>query len=202
MADELRDVLGREPAALLGLDVEHADDLVVPGERDRQHRGDEPPLVQAADPQEARVLGDVVDDDRLAARGRAPGDPLAERHDRAADVVAVQAVGRGRRQRQPVAVHEVQRRDLGPERDPRAVHDGLEELLPGLGGGREAEQLVEEPELGDGVVRRRRVREVGLGRAAPAPRSAVPARPGPASSRRRGAEQRLGIALLTHAPQA
>ena len=63
----------------------------------------------------------------------------------------------------PVAVHEVQRRHLGPERDPGPVHDGLEELLPGLRGGREPEQLVEEPQLGDGVVGRRRIRQVGLG---------------------------------------
>ena len=49
------------------------DDLVVPGQRHRQHRGDEAALVEAADPQEARVLADVGDDDRLAAwrrRGR------------------------------------------------------------------------------------------------------------------------------------
>ena len=49
---EERDVGGRELARLDGLDVEHADDLVVPDERDRAHRG-EPRLVDAADPGEA-----------------------------------------------------------------------------------------------------------------------------------------------------
>ena len=67
---ELGDVLRREVPPLLGLDVEHADDLVVPGERDRQHRGDEPPLVEAADPQEARVLADVGDRDGLGGSPR------------------------------------------------------------------------------------------------------------------------------------
>ena len=135
----------------------------MPGERDGQHRRDEPPLVQAAHPEEARVLGDVIDDDRLAACRRAPGDALAERNGRAADVVPVHAVGRGERQRHPVAVHEIQGRHLGAKRDPGPVHDGLEELLPGLGGGREPEQLVKEPQLGDGVVGGRRIRQMGLG---------------------------------------
>ena len=67
---QLVDVGGRELAVLLGLDVEHADDLVVPGERHRQHRGDEPALVDAPDPQEARLGGDVGDDHRLAASRR------------------------------------------------------------------------------------------------------------------------------------
>ena len=70
---ELGDVGRREVARLLGLDVEDADDLVVPAERHAEHRGDEPALVDAADPQEARVGPDVGDDERLARlrrRGR------------------------------------------------------------------------------------------------------------------------------------
>ena len=77
---QLRDVRVAELAVRLGLDVEHADDLVVPGERHGQHRGDEPALVDAADPQEAVVLADVGDDERLAHRGDPAGDPLAEGH--------------------------------------------------------------------------------------------------------------------------
>ena len=69
---ELLDVGLAEVARLLGLDVEDPDDLVVPGERHRQHRGDEPSLVDAAHPQEARVGLDVGDDQRLAATRR-PG---------------------------------------------------------------------------------------------------------------------------------
>ena len=143
----------RELAVLLGLDVEDADDLVVPGERHRQHRGDEPALVDAPDPQEAGVGGDVGDDHRLAHRGDPAGDPLAERHDRAPDLEPVEAVRRGEGQAAPVAVEQVQRRDAGVERVARPVDDGLEQLLPGLGGRREAEQAVQEPQLRDGVVR-------------------------------------------------
>ena len=53
---QLGDIRRGEVARLLGLDVEHADDLVVPGERHGEHRGDEPALVEAADPQEPRVV--------------------------------------------------------------------------------------------------------------------------------------------------
>ena len=101
----------REVARLLGLDVEHADDLVVPGERHRQHRGDEPPLVDAADPQEARVGRHVRDDQRLARRGDAAGDALAERDAGPADLVAVEAVRGRERQVGSVAVEQVERRD-------------------------------------------------------------------------------------------
>ena len=69
---ELVDVRRGEVARLLGLDVEHADGLVVPDQRHGQHRGDEPALVDAADPQEARVRLDVGDDERLLRRRR-PG---------------------------------------------------------------------------------------------------------------------------------
>ena len=53
IARQLRDVAVGEVAVGLGLDVEDADDLVVPGERHGQHRVDEPALVDAPDPQEA-----------------------------------------------------------------------------------------------------------------------------------------------------
>ena len=51
---ELGDVVVAEGPGLLGLDVEDADGLVVPGQRHGQHRCHEPALVDAADPQEAR----------------------------------------------------------------------------------------------------------------------------------------------------
>ena len=76
-------------------------------EGDGEHRVDEPALVDAADPQEAVVLAHVGDDDRLAHRGHATGDPLPERHDGAADLVAVEAVRRGESEVEPVAVEEV-----------------------------------------------------------------------------------------------
>ena len=59
-----------EVARLLGLDVEDADGLVVPGERNGQHGGHEAALVDAADPQEPGVGLDVGDDQRLARRRR------------------------------------------------------------------------------------------------------------------------------------
>src|SRR5687768_10127991 len=55
---EKADVAPRELAPTDRLDVEHADDLVVPDERHRAHRG-EPQLVDAADPVKARVAVDV-----------------------------------------------------------------------------------------------------------------------------------------------
>ena len=127
---KLGDVAGREVARLLGLDVEDADDLVVPGERHGQHRGDEAPLVDAADPQEARVGADVRDDQRLAGGGDAAGDALAERHPGAADLVAVQAVRGRQRQVRAVAVEQVERRDVGVEGVARLVDDRLEQLVP------------------------------------------------------------------------
>ena len=56
---ELRDVVVAEGPRLLGLDVEDPDGLVVPGQRHGQHRRHEAALVDAADPQEARVGADV-----------------------------------------------------------------------------------------------------------------------------------------------
>jgi hypothetical protein len=41
---------GLNSRGLLGLDVEDADDLIVPAQRHAEHRGDEPLLVDAADP--------------------------------------------------------------------------------------------------------------------------------------------------------
>ena len=64
---QLVDVRGAEVPGLLGLDVEDPDDRVVPGQRHRQRRGDEPALVDAPDPEEPRIVADVRDD------GRAPG---------------------------------------------------------------------------------------------------------------------------------
>ena len=67
---ELVDVVGVEVARLLRLGIEHADHLVVPGQRHGEHRRDEPPLVDAADPQEARVGADVRDDRSASGSGR------------------------------------------------------------------------------------------------------------------------------------
>ena len=135
-----------EVARLLGLDVEDADDLVVPGQRHRQHRGDEPPLVDAAHPQEARVGLDVRDDQRLARRGDAAGDALAERHPRPADLEAVEPGRRRQRQVRSVAVQQVEGGDVRVERVAGPVDDRLEQLVPRPRGRGEAQDVVEEPE--------------------------------------------------------
>ena len=67
---ELGDVVVAEVARLLGLDVEDADGLVVPGERHGQHRGHEAALVDAAHPEEPGVGLDVGDDQRTCAPRR------------------------------------------------------------------------------------------------------------------------------------
>ena len=58
-----RDLVVVEPARAATLDVEHAHDVVVPDERHRQHPR-ESLDVEAADPREAVVTGDVLDRDR------------------------------------------------------------------------------------------------------------------------------------------
>ena len=151
---ELGDVGVAEPARPLGLDVEHADDLVVPGQRHAEHRGDEPALVDAADPQEARVGLDVGDDQRTLGRRDVAGDALAERHARPADLEAVEAVRRGERQVRSVPVEQVERGDIGMERIARPVDDGLQQLVPGPRGRREPRDLVEEAQLGQLVAGR------------------------------------------------
>ena len=144
---ELGDIGVAELALAFRLDVEHADRPVVPGQRHRQHRGDESALVDAPDPQEPRVVLDVADDDRLAALGDAAGHALAERHAGAADLESVEAVRRREGQVGSVPVEEVERRDLPVERVPGLVDDRLEELIPGLCRGRQARDAMEEAEL-------------------------------------------------------
>ena len=154
---ELRDIMVAERPLLLGLDIEDAHDLVVPGQRDGQHRRDEPALVDAADPQEPRIGPDVRDDQRLASRGDAPGDPFGERHPRPADLETVEAVRGGQRQVRSVPVEQVERGDIRVQDVPGPVDDRLEELIPGPGRGREARDFVQEAELLQLVVGGRRL---------------------------------------------
>jgi len=72
--DEEVDLARREPPGGDGLDVEDADDQVVPGERHRQHRR-EACQVEAAEVLEARVEAHVGNLDRAQRRGRRTGDP-------------------------------------------------------------------------------------------------------------------------------
>ena len=145
-----------------------------------------------AHPQEARIGGHVGDDHRLAHGRDPPGDPLPERHHGAPDLEAVEAVRRRERQPRAVAVEQVQRRDARPERVPRPVDDGLEQLLPRLGGRDQAQELVEEAKLGDrvlGPLAERLARPVRGARRAPSraarSRSRAPAPGAPGRRRRR-----------------
>ena len=158
---QLGDVVIAERARLLGLDVEHPDRLVVPGERHRQHRRHEAALVDPAHPQEAVVGLDVGNDQRSPVRRDAAGHALAERDARPADLEAVEPVRRGEGQVRSIAVEQVQRGDVGVEHIAGPVDDGLEQLVPGSGGRRQAGDLVQEAqllELVDGTVRARRGR--------------------------------------------
>ncbi len=150
---ELGDVVVAERPRLLGLDVEDADDLVVPGQRHGQHRGHETALVDAADPQEAGIGLDVRDDQRAAVRGDPTGHALAERDARPADLEAVEAVRGGQRQVRSVAVEQVERGDVRVQHVPGPVDDGLEQLVPRPGGRRQPGDLVQEAQLFELVVR-------------------------------------------------
>ncbi len=155
---QLVDVRGAEVPGLLGLDVENPDDRVVPGQRHRQHRGDEPALVDAPDPEEPRIVADVGDDGRAPGGRDPPRDPFTERHPGATDLVAVETVRCGEGQAGPVAVEQVERRDVGPERVAGLVDDRLEQLVPGPGRRRQAGHTVKEAELIELILRRRRTR--------------------------------------------
>ena len=88
--------------------------------------------------------------------GDAAGDALAERDPGPADLVAVEAVRRGQRQVRSVAVEQVERGDVGVERVAGPVDDRLEQLVPRPRGRREARDLVQEPQLVELVLGRRR----------------------------------------------
>ena len=131
----------------LGLDVEDADDAVVPDERDREHRGDEPLLIDAADPQEARVARDVRDDERATLGGDQAGHALAERDPGTSDLILVEPVRRRERQVPSIAIEQVERGDVGVQRVPGLVDDRREQLFPRPGRRREPDDAMEELEL-------------------------------------------------------
>ena len=149
---ELCHVVVAERPDPLGLDVEHADGLVVPGQRHGQHRRHEAALVDAAHPQEAVVGTDVGDRQRLALGGDPAGHSLPERHPRPADLEAVEAVRRRQRQVRSVAVEQIERGDVGVQHVPGPVHDGLEQFVPRPRGRRQARDLVQEEQLFELIV--------------------------------------------------
>ena len=137
------DLLGREVARRGGLDVEHAHHLLVPDQRHREH-GVEAGDVEAPDPAEALVAGHVARHHRGPGLGRATGDALANREADQAHLLAVEAVGGGKRERPSVAVQQVERADLHRHGGRRAVDDGAHQLVPVPGVRRELRELVQE----------------------------------------------------------
>jgi len=133
--------------SIYGRDVQDADDSVVPDERHREHRGDEPLLVDPPDPEEPRVRRDVRDDLRLPRGGDVTGHPLAVGHLRPPDLILVKAIGGGEGEDRLVPVEQVERGDVGMERVPGLVHDGLEQLIPGVCRRGQAHHVVEEAQL-------------------------------------------------------
>jgi hypothetical protein len=151
---EVGDVRGREVTGLLCLHVEDADDPVVPDEGNGEHRGDEPALVDPADPQEALIAAHVGDHERLARLRDAARHARPERHPRTTDLEPIEPVRGGERQVLGVTIEEVQGGDARPERVARLVDDRLEELFPCARGGGQARHAMQEPELVD-LLRRR-----------------------------------------------
>ena len=140
------------------LRVEHADHGVVPDEGHGQHRvevGD----VEAADPAEPRIGGDVGRGHRRSLGRRPAGDALADGEAHAADLRRVEAVGR--RQREPLArpVEQVERAHLDAHRDRRPVDQGPHQLVPVARLGRQLGELVEERELAEAIGRPPAMRE-------------------------------------------
>ena len=129
-----------------GLDVQDADDPVVPIERHRQH-----PRklldVEPADPRETGIDGDVFGGDRGSGGCHAPRDPLAPGEADPADLRTIQPVRGRQREPRPVVVGEVERADLDAHRGGRAVDDGTHQLVPVTREGRKLGDLVEEREL-------------------------------------------------------
>ena len=144
---ELRHVRVAELSPGLGLDVQYAHDPIAPGERHGQHRGDESALVDPADPQESGIRFDIGNDDRIAALRHPPGHAFAEWHPGPADLESVEAVGGGEREVRSISIEEIERGDVRMECVAGLIDHGLEQLVPGLRGGRQARHAMQEPEL-------------------------------------------------------
>ena len=156
---------GLELAPVHGLDVEHAHDLVAPQHGHRAHRGIAR-LVHLADPREPGIDVDVdARDGRLLER-REAREPLPQREARDADRLLVETVGGREGQAGPVAVHEVERADVGAGRRAGAVEDGAHELLERARGRGQLRDIREEGQLLEparGVAARGVGRQDGLG---------------------------------------
>ena len=107
----------------------------------------EPGDVEAPNPAEALVDGDVGDLDRFAPLRCDAGDALAERQADLAHLAGIEPVGRGEGQAQAFAVRQIERADLDLERLGRPVDDRPHELVPVAGLGRELGDLVQERQL-------------------------------------------------------
>ncbi len=140
------DLFGCEGPRLDGLDVDHADDRVVPRQRHREHRH-ELRLVEAGHPFEARVHTNVRRCDRPADQGSATGQALAHGQRDRADLIAVQAVRGGQPQLRRVTLHQVHGADLDVQSVGGAVDDRSHQFVPVAGRGQQLGELMQEREL-------------------------------------------------------
>ena len=112
-----------------GLDVEHADDRVVPDKRHGAHRG-ELRLVDAADPVEAPVAVDIEAGGGLSRSCHDAGNPHAQRQPCHANLLAIKPVRGRQRHARAVAIHQVERADLGLGGGSRPIDDRAHQLIP------------------------------------------------------------------------
>ena len=94
-----------------------------------------------------RIDRDVLDRDRLARRGDAAGDPLADSEADATDLAPVETVRCRECQSGGITIGEIERADLDVERGRRAVDDRPHQLVPVARLRREPGDLVEEGQL-------------------------------------------------------
>ena len=151
--EEVGLVLG-EGADVAGLDVEHADHLVVPDEGHREHARERFD-VEAADPREPFVDSHVRDRDRRLRRRDPPGDALAPGQADLADLRAVEPVRRREGQACPLVIREVEGADLHPHRRRGPIDDRMHELVPVPRQRRQLGDVVEEGELAQVALGRR-----------------------------------------------
>ena len=139
-------VLGRERPRLGRLDVENADQAVVPRQRNGEHRR-QTRHVEAGNPLEVGIDANVGDLDWTSLGCGQPGDALADAEVDTADLVAVQAVRGGKRQAGAVPVEKVEGADLDPQGQRGPIHERAHEIVPVASACSELCELLEQGQL-------------------------------------------------------
>ena len=143
---EQADVRVAELPQVVGLHVQHTDQPVTRDDRHRAHR-DEPGLIDAVQPPEARLSAHIRHHDRAPLRGRPPRDPLADLQPNAAHPRLRQAVRRGEQQPLAVRFQQVDAADVGDGRLGRLGDDAVHELAGVERRRRHQGQTLQEPQL-------------------------------------------------------